>query len=663
MSRDLLVDVEKEWFGQNIPQLAGPIVVFGASGFVGSLLSSVLRSIRHDVTLVSRSTNSWRLVALDLVDSVSLDLARFDDVLEFLNKTQPRTIFNLAASGAYPSQKDSRLMTQINIELLDKVSSWCLENRSTLVHAGSSSEYGRNCDRPIENSAPIPNSFYGITKYAGTCLLQERYESSGLVGAVLRLYSIFGPLEDPKRLFPTLIRCGLEERLPQFSPPQIGRDFVYISDAIRAFVMAALWAQRTRSFGVFNIGSGSMTTMAQIAEIARNTFQISEEPEFVERLRSWDLERWCADASHAQETLIWETQVRPEDGLLRMLEWYKSEKTSRYLEDRYSVQVSDSELRTKISAIVACYRDETAIPIMYERLKAVFEDLKVSYEIIFVNDGSPDDTTNAISRLSRDDSGVLGIVHSRNFGSQAAFMSGLRISRGDCCVLLDGDLQDPPEVISQMFPHYLKGFDVVYGKRISREASRPMNLAYRTFYRIFKFMSPFEIPVDAGDFSLMSRTVVNDLLAFGERDVFLRTNRAYIGRDQIGVEYHRPERLFGKSTNNFFRNIQWAIKGVVSASRKPLSILSTLGVLLVGVTTSGLLAQVLFALFFPSASPAGIVTVVLLVGFFGALNLLGVSILGEYVGRILEEVRGRPRYIQSSVIRDGRVHESPFRDQ
>jgi nucleoside-diphosphate-sugar epimerase/glycosyltransferase involved in cell wall biosynthesis len=659
---DFLTREETESIHELIDGLRGPILVVGASGFIGSLFSKTLLTCRTDVTLLAGTNNSWRLRALSLQNSRTLDITDFQVFDKLLSELRPRAIFNLSASGAYQSQTDFSLMTAVNVGTVEFLGRWCSKNGAILLHAGSSSEYGRSSFRPVESSAPIPNSNYGITKFAGSNILTYQSESLGLSGAALRLYSVYGPLEDPLRLFPTLIRQGLENTLPPFSGEGVSRDFVYISDVIRAFLLAARWAQSGNQFDIFNIGSGAMSTMVEIAEIARSEFGIHEEPVFVENLRAWDLEKWCADSAKASLVLSWRTEIDVRTGLSRMRSWYDLEKRNDFLDRRHSVQ-NTRKRRQKISAIVACYRDEPAIPEMYHRLKSVFLDLGLDYEIIFVNDGSPDLSSTKIAEISSTDACVIGLVHSRNFGSQAAFLSGLRYATGDSCVVMDGDLQDPPEMIGEMYPLLAEGYEVVYGQRVSREASLFMNLSYRLFYRLLRYMSPFKIPVDAGDFSLITREVVDDLLSFGERELFLRTSRAYIGRKQIGVPYHRPERPYGRSTNNFLKNVQWAIRGVVSASRKPLSLLSTLGVLLVLITTMGLIGQLVVAILFPEQAPPGIVTVILLVGLFGAVNLLAISIIGEYTGRILDEVRGRPRYIQSEVIRAGEIRKATFRDR
>ena len=221
----------------------------------------------------------------------------------------------------------------------------------------------------------------------------------------------------------------------------------------------------------------------------------------------------------------------------------------------------------KISSVIACYKDEESIPLMHKRLTDVFKKIGCDYEIIFVNDGSPDDSEKILENICQKDEKTTAIFHSRNFDSQNAFTSGMLQSTGDAVVLLDGDLQDPPEMIEKFVEKWLEGYDVVYGSRIKRDTSKIMNYAYKTFYRIFNKLSYLEIPLDAGDFSLMDRKVVNEINNTKERDRFIRGLRAWVGFKQIGVPYHRPERLFGKSTNNFFKNIKWAKKGMFSFSR------------------------------------------------------------------------------------------------
>jgi glycosyltransferase involved in cell wall biosynthesis len=184
----------------------------------------------------------------------------------------------------------------------------------------------------------------------------------------------------------------------------------------------------------------------------------------------------------------------------------------------------------KISAIIACYRDAPAVPQMHERLTAVFQKLGVGYEIIFVNDSSPDDAQEVLAELAARDPHVTVVTHARNFGSQSAFTSGMRIATGDAVVLLDGDLQDPPELIEDFAVQWLAGYEVIYGRRIKRETTRTMQILYKLFYRVFRSMSYIRVPLDAGDFSLLDRRVVDALNSLPESNRFLRGLRAWVRR-------------------------------------------------------------------------------------------------------------------------------------
>lgn len=306
--------------------------------------------------------------------------------------------------------------------------------------------------------------------------------------------------------------------------------------------------------------------------------------------------------------------------------------------------------KKKISAIIACYKDEQAIPIMHRRLTHTFKKLHVNYEIIFVNDGSPDNTEAVLRRLVNKDAHVIAINHSRNFTSQMAFTSGMDMASGDAIVFLDGDLQDPPELIEAFYRKWVEGYDVVYGVRTKREAPLLMAILYKLFYRIFHKMSYVRIPLDAGDFSLIDKKVFSVLKQFPERDRFLRGLRAWVGFKQTGVSYVRPERMFGTSTNSFLRNFQWATKGIFSFSYVPLQLITLLSLIVFCLALIGIVVQLILRFIIPT-TPSGVTTILIIVLFFGAIQLLGISILGEYIAKIFEEVKHRPMYVVKSVFK------------
>jgi dolichol-phosphate mannosyltransferase len=245
----------------------------------------------------------------------------------------------------------------------------------------------------------------------------------------------------------------------------------------------------------------------------------------------------------------------------------------------------------------------------------------------------------------------VGISHSRNFGSQSAFLSGMEIATGDAVVLLDGDLQDTPETIAAFYQEWKKGYDVVFGVRVKREAAWHMQILYKAFYRVLRHLSDVEMPVDAGDFSLISRRAVDHLLKFSERDVFVRGLRAWIGFKQTGVPYVRPERMFGRTTNNMMKNVWWAKKAIFSFSTAPLHYIQAMGLTVFGVSMALSLFYLIYYLLNPPSGAPGITTIILLVLGLGGVQLLSLSILGDYLGKVLEETKGRPRYIRARILK------------
>jgi dolichol-phosphate mannosyltransferase len=280
----------------------------------------------------------------------------------------------------------------------------------------------------------------------------------------------------------------------------------------------------------------------------------------------------------------------------------------------------------------------------------VFQRLGVDGEIIFVNDGSPDDAAEVLRDLAARDPRVVVVSHSRNFGSQSAFTSGMRISTGDAVVLLDGDLQDPPELIEQFFERWQDGYDIVYGARVTRDAPFHMRFLYKAFYRLFRATSYVRVPVDAGDFSLLDRRVVEVLNALPERNRFLRGLRAWVGFRQIGVPYPRPERMFGRSTNSFLRNVAWARQAIVSFSYAPLELITWLGLGTVAASFLSIVGQVVVRLVQPSSTPTGFTTLIVIILFLGGVQLLCLSIIGSYLAHIYDEVKQRPPYIIDTIL-------------
>ena len=646
-----------------IRRLQGPILVLGASGFIGA---NLLR------TLVQQGANAfgtychlpaWRLEGIPESKLIQADLlvdANLDAVLE---QVKPKTVFNCIAYGAYSFEIDAKLIYETNFNLTVRI----LQRLATrplacYVHSGSSSEYGDRAAGSKESDPPQPNSDYAVSKVACANLLQFYGKKKHLPCANLRLFAAYGPFEDSSRLIPTLVRLGLEGKYPPFVNRNVSRDFVYIDDVVEAYIDTALNLRESHYGDSFNIGSGQKTTIDNVARAAAQVFTISTQPTYgTMDDRKWDVVDWYSDQTKTSATLGWTASTDFVTGLQRMAEWYQT------ISDKESYRRSSKQFgldtKSSVSAIIACYKDGQAIPIMYERLKRTFEELRIDYEIIFINDNSPDNSEEVIREISVRDRHVLGISHSRNFGSQSGFRSGMEIATKNACVLLDGDLQDPPEIIKEFVTRWREGYDIVYGRRVARVAPIFMQLAYKAFYRIFDKFSYVSIPHDAGDFSLIDARAVKAMLQYPERDLFLRGIRACVGFKQTGVDYVRPERVFGRTTNSLLKNLGWAKKGILSFSYTPLSMLSFFGTVLFCLSVVLGMTQLVLRLAFPDLAPKGATTIILVTLFFGSINLLGIATIGEYVAKILEETKRRPHFIRRAIIRGGEIRPASDRSE
>ena len=635
-----------------IRALRGPILVAGAAGFVGANLFKMLAAVRDDVYAVVQREKNWRLAEVSDEKIIAADINDFLATKNLVHSIAPQTIFDCVAYGGYSFEEDANLIYQTNFQsIVNLINLLARGAFSAYVHAGSSSEYGNNCAGTAEEAVCEPNSHYAVSKFAAASYLHFMGKQRGFPCVNLRLFSVYGPLEDTSRLFPNLIRQALVGKLPPFVDARTSRDFIHVDDACSAFVLAAAKMHPGLYGENLNIGTGTKTTIAELASITQRVFKVVAEPQFgTMQGRAWDLTDWYSNPQKAMELLEWRPYIGLDEGLKSMAMWVEK------LSDTDMIAASkknNGARKRSISAIVACYKDAQAVPIMYRRLTDTFRSIGIDYEIIFVDDCSPDNCAQVIREISRKDPRVVGISHSRNFGSQMAFRSGMELCTKDAVVLLDGDLQDPPELISAFYAEWEDGYDVVYGRRIKRDMPWYWGLMYKLFYRVFAMFSYVSMPLDAGDFSLMDRRVVGWLLNCPERDVFVRGLRAYVGFRQTGVDYVRPARMFGSSTNSLIRNIEWAKKGIFSFSNAPLTMLTVTGVLSLGFATIAAIVVALMRVFMPDIAPRGVTTLLITILMFGSFNIFAIGLVGEYVAKILVEVKGRPRLIRSALIRNG----------
>lgn len=309
-----------------------------------------------------------------------------------------------------------------------------------------------------------------------------------------------------------------------------------------------------------------------------------------------------------------------------------------------------------LSAVIVCYRDEGNIRALYERLSKALAAITPHYEIIYVNDDSPDASEALLRELAAKDPRLTVINQARNFGAQAAFTAGMVQAIGDAVILMDGDLQDPPELIDAFVEHWLEGYEVVYGVRRKRERSmgKINQWLYHRFYVLFNRLSYVKMPMDTGEFSLIDRKAVDWINTLPERDRLIRGLRAWVGFRQTGVSYVRPERYSGVSTNSFFKNLRWARKAIFSFSYMPLEWVSFFAGCVVLLSLVGMIFYIISFFLMPDI-PRGTTTIFVLVLFLGSVQIFSISIIAEYIGRIFEETKHRPRYITREIINDHRA--------
>jgi len=313
--------------------------------------------------------------------------------------------------------------------------------------------------------------------------------------------------------------------------------------------------------------------------------------------------------------------------------------------------------RKMISVVPIAYRDEGNIKELYRRVTKELQKITPNYEIVYVNDRSPDNSQQILEELAKKDKRLTVVLHSRNFGAQNAFTTGMKQAIGEAVVIMDGDLQDPPELIKDFVKKWLEGYDVVYGERRKREKSmgRLKEQFYHLFYVIFKKMSYIKVPLDVGDFSLMDRRVVDQMNLLPEKDRFLRGLRAWVGFKQTGVSYVRPERFSGAgvSTTSIFKSLWWARRAIFSFSHMPLEWVFYAAMTSVFVSLLAAIFYILFYFLFPGA-PKGFLTILIFILFLGSIQLVALSFICEYLRRIFDEVKSRPVSIVQKIINDHR---------
>ena len=306
----------------------------------------------------------------------------------------------------------------------------------------------------------------------------------------------------------------------------------------------------------------------------------------------------------------------------------------------------------KVSLVIPMYYEEQVAEECYKRVTKVLKEIKdYEYEIIFVNDGSKDKTLEILENIAKEDKNVKVVSFSRNFGHQAAVTAGLKYVTGDAIVIMDADLQDPPELIPDMLKYWEDGYEVIYGKRKTREGESAFKLlTAKAFYNTLNKLSDVEIPKDTGDFRLVDKKVVDVINSLPEHNKFLRGLFSWVGFKQYAYEYERKERFAGKTKYPLKKMLKLAQDGILSFSTKPLKIVGGFGIISVIISIAILIYSILsFAFKWNNLTP-GWTSLMCTMTFLGGVILISLWMIGEYIARIYDETKQRPQYIVDKTI-------------
>jgi len=307
-------------------------------------------------------------------------------------------------------------------------------------------------------------------------------------------------------------------------------------------------------------------------------------------------------------------------------------------------------MKPLISVVVPIYNEELVVKESHKRLKSVMDTCGERYEIIFINDGSRDKSASIVADICKHDKNIKLINFSRNFGHQPAITAGMDYALGDAIIIIDADLQDPPEVMLEMIELWKSGYQVIYGKRKSRKGETIFKkVTAKTYYRILRSMTNFDIPVDTGDFRLIDRKVCDAMKSLTEKNRYVRGLVSWVGFRQTSVEYERDERFAGETKYPFRKMLKLAMDGITAFSYKPLKLATYLGFAIAAASFLYML-YAMYKGFFTDETTEGWASIIAVISLSQGIILMMLGLMGEYIGRIYDEIKNRPIYIVNEII-------------
>lgn len=532
------------------------ILVTGSQGFIGSHVLNLLSAAKVPCKGISsgKYTSNARLSEAAKKNLYLCDLDNFNAV-----KMQLQDIDNIvhtATFGSYSWEEDSTDIYK-QVSQLQNLLELCRNKKiESFIHLGSSSEYGTDCKDASENQSCQPNSFYSLAKIHCHNLVNYYGKNFGLPVLSLRLFSIYGPGEHPKRLLPTICQSLLFKSELTLAHPLIKRDFVHIFDTLEIILLSLINIKSSDYGESYNVCSGTQTSLEELETILAQKFTFTNIVWNKSVGKKWDLENWYGNPQKTLQRFDWRPRISLSEGIKLTLLFY--EQAPQLLQPEVFNPLK------KISLVAPCYLDLPSIPLLFQRIEKVFKNLNYTFEFIVIDDVSPDGAYEHLMKYAMQDSRWVLAKHTRNFGSQAVFIHGLELATGEAIILMDGDLQDPPELIPSFIKKWEQGFDLCLGQRISRAEGFAFNMKCKLFYRLWNWFAKIYIPLDCGDFGLISKNAALQIIKQRSRIQLWRSQRAFPAFKTALIPYQRPQRPFGHSTNSNRKLILWSLKFIFS---------------------------------------------------------------------------------------------------
>lgn len=611
------------------------ILITGGTGFIGSHLVPRLLEQGHEVALLTRSHTEmpvWWGANIKVV--CHQHNGSIEDMLNVFQQAKPDLIYHLATHFvAEHSSEDLEELVKTNVLFsMQVVEAMAATGVSRIVIASTVWTH-------FQNKEYSPVSLYAATKKAFENILQFYSENHGFKVISLELYDTYGPYDYRPKLIPLLLSLRQTSEPVPLSLGEQPLSLTFVEDVVRAFVIAGE-----------RVLEGDEPFSETFCVRSAEEYTLRKTVEIFEKASGHDLNIEFGGRPYRKREVmeLWRGEILPDwEALVDLEEGFK-----RTIKEHRTFPRTEPVNQKLLSFIIPSFNEYPNIEALCSRIVKMMNEIKeYEFEVIFIENGSTDQSDQLLRQLHKGDKRIKMVKLSRNFGYQGAISAGLKFATGDWVAVLDGDQQDPPELIPDLLKKAETGFDIVYGVREKRLGSRYKNFAYKMFYRIYSYFSEIDVPRDAGEFCVMSRRAVEAINRMPERQRFVRGLRTWVGFRQAAFNYTREERAEGESKFDLLRMVYLGLDGILSFSVVPLRFSMFLGlvtfVLALGLGAVHFINRLseLFGYDAALSLPPGLTQINLTIIFLFGITIFSIGVVGEYIGRIYNEVKKRPLFL------------------